>query len=211
RLGAAVVPVGQPGPGPVRGRGRGRDRPGDQPALRLRARHPPLPRVAPGPHGAAGGAGDVAGPLPGVLAGGSRGGDLVAGPGAGPAPAADRDRALRGSRMRTKATELVGIDLPIFAFSHCRDVVAAVTNAGGCGVLGAVAHSPVQLDIDLRWIEDQVKGKPYGVDPLVPEKFVGAEEGGLDRASLARLLPDEHRRFVDELLDRYEIPPMPED
>ena len=113
--------------------------------------------------------------------------------------------------MHTKATDLVGIDLPIFAFSHCRDVVAAVTNAGGCGVLGAVAHSPEQLDIDLRWIEDEVKGKPYGVDLLVPEKFVGADEGGLDRDSLAGLVPDEHKRWVDELLARYDVPPLPDD
>jgi NAD(P)H-dependent flavin oxidoreductase YrpB (nitropropane dioxygenase family) len=113
--------------------------------------------------------------------------------------------------VRTKATDLVGIDLPIFAFSHCRDVVAAVTNAGGCGVLGAVAHSPEQLDIDLRWIEDEVKGRPYGVDLLVPEKFVGADEGGLDPASLAGLLPDEHKRWVDDLLDRYGVPPLPDD
>jgi NAD(P)H-dependent flavin oxidoreductase YrpB (nitropropane dioxygenase family) len=113
--------------------------------------------------------------------------------------------------MRTKATELVGIDLPIFAFSHCRDVVAAVTNAGGCGVLGAVAHSPEQLEIDLKWIEAEVKGKPYGVDLLVPERFVGAEEGGLNREQLAELLPEEHQAFVDDLLDRYDVPPLPED
>lgn len=112
--------------------------------------------------------------------------------------------------MRTKATELVGIDVPIFAFSHCRDVVAAVTNAGGCGVLGAVAHSPEQLDIDLRWIEAEVKGKPYGVDLLVPEKYAGADEGGLDRAGLRALLPEEHRQFVDDLLARYDVPPLPE-
>jgi NAD(P)H-dependent flavin oxidoreductase YrpB (nitropropane dioxygenase family) len=113
--------------------------------------------------------------------------------------------------MKTKATELVGVDLPIFAFSHCRDVVAAVTNAGGCGVLGAVAHSPEQLDIDLKWIEDEVKGKPYGVDLLVPEKFVGAEEGGLDRDALRSLLPEEHQQFLDDLLERYDVPPPPED
>jgi NAD(P)H-dependent flavin oxidoreductase YrpB (nitropropane dioxygenase family) len=113
--------------------------------------------------------------------------------------------------MRTKATELVGIDLPIFAFSHCRDVVAAVTNAGGCGVLGAVAHSPEQLDIDLKWIEDEVKGKPYGVDLLVPEKFVGADEGGLDRDALSELLPAEHRAFLEDLLERYDVPPAPDD
>ena len=113
--------------------------------------------------------------------------------------------------MRTKATELVGIDVPIFAFSHCRDVVAAVSNAGGLGVLGAVAHSPEQLDVDLKWIEDEVKGKPYGVDLLVPEKFVGSEEGGLDRESLASLLPSEHKEWLDELLDRYGVPPLPDD
>jgi NAD(P)H-dependent flavin oxidoreductase YrpB (nitropropane dioxygenase family) len=113
--------------------------------------------------------------------------------------------------MRTKATELVGADVPIFAFSHCRDVVAAVTNAGGCGVLGAVAHGPEQLDIDLRWIEDQVGGRPYGVDLLVPERFVGADEGGLDRERLVGLLPEEHRQFVDELLTRYGVPPVPDE
>jgi len=113
--------------------------------------------------------------------------------------------------MRTAASELVGIDVPIFGFSHCRDVVAAVTNAGGCGVLGAVAHSPEQLDIDLTWIENEVKGKPYGVDLLVPEKFAGAEEGGLDPSALRSLLPEEHRAWVDELLERYGIPPLPED
>src|SRR2546429_2687962 len=111
--------------------------------------------------------------------------------------------------MRTAATDLVGIDVPIFGFSHCRDVVAAVTNAGGCGVLGAVAHSPEQLDVDLTWIEQEVKGKPYGVDLLVPEKFAGAAEGGLDRDQLRSLVPEEHGAWVDDLLARYEVPPAP--
>jgi NAD(P)H-dependent flavin oxidoreductase YrpB (nitropropane dioxygenase family) len=113
--------------------------------------------------------------------------------------------------MRTAATDLLGIDLPIFGFSHCRDVVAALSNAGGCGVLGAVAHSPEQLDVDLTWIEKEVKGKPFGVDLLVPEKFAGSDEGGLDRDALTSLLPDEHRAWLDEMLDRYGVPPLPED
>ena len=113
--------------------------------------------------------------------------------------------------MHTAATDLVGIDLPIFAFSHCRDVVAAVTNAGGCGVLGAVGHSPEQLDIDLAWIEGEVKGKPFGVDLLVPERFAGAEEGGLDRRSLRDLLPEAHRTWLDELLDQHQVPQLPDD
>ncbi|HEY3701358.1 MAG TPA: nitronate monooxygenase, partial [Acidimicrobiales bacterium] len=64
--------------------------------------------------------------------------------------------------MRTKASELFELDLPIFAFSHCRDVVAAVSRAGGMGVLGALAFTPEQLEIELSWIDEHVGGKPYG-------------------------------------------------
>ena len=66
--------------------------------------------------------------------------------------------------MKTPMTEMFGIDVPIFAFTHCRDVVAAVTKAGGLGVLGAVAHTPKQLEIDLEWIKDEVGDRPFGVD-----------------------------------------------
>ena len=67
---------------------------------------------------------------------------------------------------------MLGVEFPICAFSHCRDVVAAVTNAGGLGVLGAVAHSPERLQNELTWIEEQTGGKPYGVDLLLPSKYV---------------------------------------
>ncbi|OBJ74059.1 nitronate monooxygenase [Mycobacterium sp. 1274756.6] len=108
--------------------------------------------------------------------------------------------------MRTRVAELLGVEYPICAFSHCRDVVAAVTNAGGFGVLGAVAHSPERLATELSWIEQQIHGRPYGVDLLLPPKYVGAEEGGLDAGGVAGLLPDEHRAFVDDLLTRYDLP-----
>ncbi|CAN5575258.1 nitronate monooxygenase family protein [soil metagenome] len=112
--------------------------------------------------------------------------------------------------MRTAVTDQLGIEFPILAFSHCRDVVAAVTNAGGFGVLGAVAHSPEQLDIDLTWIEEEVKEKPYGVDLLIPTHYVGEDTGGMDAAALAGLVPEEHRRWLDELLERYHVDPLPE-
>jgi NAD(P)H-dependent flavin oxidoreductase YrpB (nitropropane dioxygenase family) len=111
--------------------------------------------------------------------------------------------------MRTKVTEMLGIDFPIFAFTHCRDVVAAVTNAGGFGVLGAVAHTPELLDVELAWIREQTKGRPFGVDLLIPRKYAGSEEGGLDRESLHAMLSPEHREWVDELLLRYGVPPLP--
>jgi NAD(P)H-dependent flavin oxidoreductase YrpB (nitropropane dioxygenase family) len=108
--------------------------------------------------------------------------------------------------MRTRVADMLGVEFPICAFSHCRDVVAAVTNAGGFGVLGAVAHSPERLDTELAWIEEETGGKPYGVDLLLPPKYVGAEQGGIDTKQAAELLPLEHRRFVDDLLVRYGIP-----
>lgn len=111
--------------------------------------------------------------------------------------------------MHTRVTKMFGIDFPIFAFTHCRDVAAAVTNAGGVGVLGAVAHTPEQLDVDLTWIAEQTKGRPFGVDLLIPRKYVGAETGGFDLASLKSMLPEEHQEWLDELLARYGVPPLP--
>jgi NAD(P)H-dependent flavin oxidoreductase YrpB (nitropropane dioxygenase family) len=113
--------------------------------------------------------------------------------------------------MRTAVTERLGIEFPILAFSHCRDVVAAVTNAGGMGVLGAVAHSPRQLEVDLDWIAAETKGKPFGVDLLIPQKYVGADDGGLDAGSLRDLIPAEHREWLDGLLAQNGIPPLPDD
>ena len=111
--------------------------------------------------------------------------------------------------MDTAASRLLNIEFPIFAFTHCRDVAAAVTNAGGIGVLGAVAHTPEQLDVDLRWIEEQVNGKPFGVDLLIPQSFVGAGQGGLERKELKSRIPPEHIAFVEGMLERYGVPPLP--
>ncbi|MFI5397766.1 MAG: nitronate monooxygenase [Candidatus Binatia bacterium] len=111
--------------------------------------------------------------------------------------------------MNTKVTKMLGIDFPILAFTHCRDVAAAVTNAGGLGVLGAVAHTPEQLDVDLKWIAEQTKGRPFGVDLLIPRKYVGAEAGGIDLGSLKSMVPDANREWIDELLERYSVPPLP--
>lgn len=110
--------------------------------------------------------------------------------------------------MRTAVTDLLGIDLPILAFSHCRDVVAAVSKAGGMGVLGAVAHTPEQLEIDLRWIEDEVGGRPYGVDLIVPAKYAGDEGGGYTREDIQQLLPAEAQAFVEDILTRYGVPEL---
>ena len=108
--------------------------------------------------------------------------------------------------MKTPVTEMLGIEFPILAFSHCRDVVAAVSKAGGLGVLGAVGHSDQDLEIDLKWIEEEVGDFPYGVDLIVPARYAGDGEGGLKIEDIAAMIPDEHRKFLEELLERYEVP-----
>ena len=70
--------------------------------------------------------------------------------------------------MRTPICDELGIEFPIFAFTHCRDVVAAVSKAGGFGVLGAVGFTPEQLEVELEWIDEHVGDAPYGVDIVIP-------------------------------------------
>jgi NAD(P)H-dependent flavin oxidoreductase YrpB (nitropropane dioxygenase family) len=106
--------------------------------------------------------------------------------------------------MATAITDMLGIELPLLAFSHCRDVVAAVTNAGGFGVLGAAAFTPEQLDTELRWIDEHVGGRPYGADVLVPEKVEGKGRR-LSPEDFAALVPDVHQKFVKELLERHGV------
>jgi|HubBroStandDraft_1064217.scaffolds.fasta_scaffold20848_3 NAD(P)H-dependent flavin oxidoreductase YrpB (nitropropane dioxygenase family) len=106
--------------------------------------------------------------------------------------------------MKTPICDMLGIDLPLLAFSHCRDVVAAVTNAGGFGVLGASMHTPEQLEHELAWIDDHVGGRPYGADILVPEKFAGKGQG-LDAAAIHAMIGQPQRDFVAALLERHGI------
>jgi NAD(P)H-dependent flavin oxidoreductase YrpB (nitropropane dioxygenase family) len=122
--------------------------------------------------------------------------------------------------MRTDLCDLFGIDVPIFAFSHCRDVVAAVTNAGGFGVLGALAFSPEQLELELKWIDDNVDGKPYGVDTVMPMSYAGKDEGlgkadaqtgEVDAEVFQGMIPEETKKWIERVLEEYEVPPLPKD
>jgi NAD(P)H-dependent flavin oxidoreductase YrpB (nitropropane dioxygenase family) len=100
----------------------------------------------------------------------------------------------------------LGLQVPIFAFSHCRDVVVAVSKAGGLGVYGASLHSDAQIAEDLRWIESQLAGLPYAVDLMMPGKYVGADEGGLSGEALRATIPPRYYAFLDDMMARYEVP-----
>jgi NAD(P)H-dependent flavin oxidoreductase YrpB (nitropropane dioxygenase family) len=110
--------------------------------------------------------------------------------------------------VHTEICDRLGIEFPIFAFTHCRDVVAAVTNAGGFGVLGAIGFSPEELEVELTWIDDHVGNRPYGVDIVIPGKYEGMGELDPEKleAQLRTMIPDNHRRFARRLLDEAGIP-----
>ena len=115
--------------------------------------------------------------------------------------------------MRTEICDRLGIEFPIFAFSHCRDVVAAVSRAGGLGVLGAVGFPPDQLEVELAWIDEHVGDRPYGVDVVIPGKYEGM--GEVDPKKLEEMLraaiPEQHRSFADKLLSEHGVPRLPAD
>ncbi len=107
--------------------------------------------------------------------------------------------------MRTPLCQMLGIDFPLVAFSHCRDVVASVSRAGGFGVLGVTAFNTDQLEHELKWIDEHIDGKPYGVDVLIPENLSIKNEKGVTVGALAERIPQGHKDFVRGVLERHGI------
>jgi NAD(P)H-dependent flavin oxidoreductase YrpB (nitropropane dioxygenase family) len=116
---------------------------------------------------------------------------------------------LQESIVRTQICDDLGIEFPIFAFAHCRDVVVAVSKAGGFGVLGAVGFTPEQLEVELQWIDENIGDRPYGVDIVIPNKYEGmdADMSGEDLAEMLRkMVPQEHLDFGRKVLADHGVP-----
>ena len=107
--------------------------------------------------------------------------------------------------MLTDAMKMFDLEAPIFAFSHCRDVVAAVSRAGGIGTLGTTHITKRQLEIELNWLDEHTDGKPYGVD-LMFASNPPKEYESLTVDDAAKYLPEEHRTFVSDLLKKHGVP-----
>jgi NAD(P)H-dependent flavin oxidoreductase YrpB (nitropropane dioxygenase family) len=111
--------------------------------------------------------------------------------------------------MHTPLCDDLGIEFPIFAFTHCRDVVVAVSKAGGYGVLGAVGFSPEQLEIELSWIDEHIGDRPYGVDIVIPNKYEGMD-ADVSTEELTKMLqdmvPQQHLDFARKLLSDHGVP-----
>src|ERR1700710_2333637 len=106
--------------------------------------------------------------------------------------------------MQTEICRRLGADVPVFAFSHCRDVVVAVAKAGGFGVLGAVTFSPEQLERELQWIDRHIGDRGYGIDVLIPVRYDRSADSS--SASVQDLIPQEQKSFVDDVLKQESVP-----
>jgi NAD(P)H-dependent flavin oxidoreductase YrpB (nitropropane dioxygenase family) len=110
--------------------------------------------------------------------------------------------------VRTPLCPLLGIDHPIVGFSPSEHVAAAISRAGGLGVLGCVRfNDPDELDAVLGWMDENTDGRPYGVDVVMPAKV--PTEGAA--ADLGAMIPRGHRDFVEQTLTRLGVPPLPDD
>ena len=113
--------------------------------------------------------------------------------------------------IRTPICDEFGIEHPIFAFCLDKEIVAEVSKAGGMGVLGALRFTPEELEAELKWLDENCDGKPYGVDVVMPASSVAA---GLDLDAvmhdLEKQIPDRHRQFIEDVLNRYGVEQLPE-
>ena len=107
--------------------------------------------------------------------------------------------------MKSPICEMLGAEFPLVAFSHCKDVVVAVSKAGGVGVLGAVGMTPEILEQELKWIDERIDGMPYGVDVLIPNKMLGKGEE-FNAKKLIDMIPQEYRDFRTDVLENHDIP-----
>ncbi len=106
--------------------------------------------------------------------------------------------------MKSPICDMLGIEFPLLAFTHCRDVVVAVSKAGGMGVFGAVNLPPDRLKEELDWIVDHIDGKPFGVDLIVPNKFEGKSDE-FDGTKLLNAIPNAHKNYAKKVMGDYGI------
>ena len=107
--------------------------------------------------------------------------------------------------MNSRLCAKLGIEFPLFAFSHCRNVVVEVSKAGGFGVLGAVGLTPENLEQELNWIDENIGGKPYGIDLLIPIRMDHKNENSQTTDDLKALIPKEYYNFVDNILEAHDL------
>lgn len=106
--------------------------------------------------------------------------------------------------MKSPICELLGIEFPLVAFTHCRDVVVQVSKAGGIGVLGAAGYNAETLEVELSWIDEHIDGLPYGVDLIAPTSMAITDHNNSPE-EIAAMVPVGHQDFAANILAQHNI------
>ncbi len=104
--------------------------------------------------------------------------------------------------LHTKLCDMLGIEFPIIAFTHCKDVVVAVINAGGFAVLGEAMHTPDEIAADINWIRARIGGKPFGIDLVLPASVPPKDT----LEELLAKIPEAQRQFAQSIKEKYKVP-----
>ncbi|MFJ6567727.1 NAD(P)H-dependent flavin oxidoreductase [Streptomyces sp. NPDC091292] len=109
--------------------------------------------------------------------------------------------------MQTELSNRLGVEHAVFGFTPFPAVAAAISRAGGLGVLGAVRYTaPDDLARDLDWMQEHTGGRPYGLDVVMPAKKVE----GVTEADVEAMIPEGHRQFVRDTLAKHGVPDLAE-
>lgn len=104
--------------------------------------------------------------------------------------------------LHTRLCDMLGIEFPIVAFTHCKDVAVAAINAGGFAVLGETHRTPDEISADVKWIRERIGTKPFGIDLVLPASV--PPSGTID--DLLAQIPETHRQFIQDMKRRHNIP-----
>jgi len=106
--------------------------------------------------------------------------------------------------VKSPVCDLLGVEFPLVAFTHCRDVVVEVSKAGGFGVLGAAGYNAETLETELKWIDEHIDGMPYGVDLIAPTSMAITDDNATSDDYLSKV-PDDHRDYASTILAQHDI------
>ena len=116
--------------------------------------------------------------------------------------------------LHTPLCDYLGIDVPIIQAGMGRGtgsttspaLVAAVSEAGGLGCLGATGWDPEEIREKIREVR-ALTARPFGVDLLLPASLADADVPRDDVRALVRRDHPAHARFMESLYERFAVDP----
>jgi nitronate monooxygenase len=130
--------------------------------------------------------------------------------------ASKEERTMGGNVLRTPVCDMLGIEYPILlagmgptagggrGAAATAELAAAVSNAGGLGVLGGAGSNPDRLREEIRKVRS-LTAKPFGVDLLLPSNAVRVSGNG-GESDWRSQIPAHYWEAIQKIKDEFGIP-----